>query len=227
MQIRIHEDVLRRYPDYLMGVIELQITSYDIDALHQVIKACTNGKQIPAINTSVETKWFQVFNEMKASAKRIPSVVALWNLQSRFGELRSINYFVDAYNYVSTKHGIPMGGYDIESLPAEDITLRYAKKGTKFHPLGLNQIEKIKDESEVAYYSGDDVICRYWNNKDSELTKITEVSKKLIIIFDFFGERESLHGAMSELVDVLSASSDISFVRNFILSVDKTNETFG
>ena len=66
---------------------------------------------------------------MQANERRLPSVVALWNIIDRFGELKPINYFVDAYNYISVKHGIPMGGYDIEKLPQDELTLQYAILG--------------------------------------------------------------------------------------------------
>ena len=219
MTISIYQDVLNNYPDYLMGVVELSIVNYDSNKLQTIIAAEIAEMKVPMRNSSVESKWKEIFINMKASEKRLPSITALWNLQERFGELRSINYFVDAYNHISTKHGIPMGGYDINNLPADDITLRYAKRGDKFQPLGLNQVEKIKDENEIAYYSGSNVICRYWNHKDSELTKITENSKRLVIIFDFFGEPVLLNKAMDELETLLISTSNVSFIRKNHLSV--------
>ena len=216
MKITINHDVANRYPDYKMGVVEAVVTKYDLETLTALlIKKYAETMQR---NSDAEKKWAQVFTEMKASPKRLPSVTSLLNLYERFGELRSINYFVDIYNYVSIKHGIPMGGYDVESLPAEDITLRYAKKGDKFQPLGLNQTEKIKDESEVVYYSGDDVICRYWNNKDSEITKITESTQRLVVIFDFFGNTDLLGEAMNGLELLLKETADVIHFKQNILS---------
>ena len=221
MLINIHSDICRRYPEYLMGVMEIIIAQYDIEKLHQAIIIETHSVSLPSRNAEVEAKWLQVFADMNASEKRLPSVISLWNLQERFSELRSINYFVDAYNHISTKHGIPMGGYDVAKLPADDITLRFAKKGDKFQPLGLNQIEKIKDENEIVYYSGNDVICRYWNNKDSEMTKVTENTTKLVVIFDFFGNLEDLRMAMNDFEKLLNSTSDMKSHHKSILSATK------
>ena len=218
MRIIIHQDVSQRYPDYRMGVMEIKITRYDIDALQKILASNVTINNVPRENEKAELKWMQVFNEMKASSKRLPSIVSLRNLYERFGELRGINYFVDAYNHISMKHGIPMGGYDIDNLPADDITLRYAKKGDKFHPLGLDQIEKIKDESEIVYYSGNDVITRYWNNKDSESTKITDKTKRLVIIFDYFGESEFLKAAMDDLEALFRSTGNVEYLRKSVLS---------
>lgn len=218
MKITISKNVSDRYPEYKMGVIEAVVSKYDIDALQKLLPAkYADGLKR---NKDAETKWNQVFSEMKASSKRLSSVVSLWNLFERYDELRSINYFVDVYNYISVKYGIPMGGYDTENLPAADITLDYAKKGDKFQPLGLNQTEKIKDESEIVYYSGSDVICRYWNNKDSEITKITESTSKLVIIFDFFGDDVHLNAAMDEMEVLLKETSDVPYLQKNILTAD-------
>ncbi len=126
------------------------------------------------------------FDDMHASERRLPSVVALWSIIDRFGELKPINYFVDAYNYISVKHGIPMGGYDIKKLPYDDLKLQYAiTGGVKFEPMGLGgQLEKIKDEAEICYYCGDIPVCRYWNHKDSEITKIDENTNEVLIMLD-------------------------------------------
>jgi len=128
----------------------------------------------------------EVFSNMGASERRLPSVVALWNIIYHFGELKPINYFVDAYNYISIKHGIPMGGYDIAKLPHNELSLQHAVLGgVKFEPMGLSgQLEKLKDPAEICYYCGDIPVCRYWNHKDSEITKIDETTSEVLIMFD-------------------------------------------
>ena len=218
MRVIIHQDVSDCYPDYLMGIVEITITRYDLYALEKSIEDNRTTGQYLRSSVKAESKWLQVFNDMKASSKRLPSILSLWNIYERFDGLRSINYFVDAYNHISMKHGIPMGGYDIDKLPAPDITLSYAKKGDKFRPLGLNQIEKIKNESEIVYYCGSEVVCRYWNNKDSELTRITDKTTRLVIFFDYFGEVDSLNAAMNDLAALFEFTGNVDFLRKSILS---------
>ena len=78
MEITINQEVSTRYPDYKMGIVEAIVNSYDVNLLQQQL---TSGNP-DAVQKSaeVEAKWMQVFNEMKASSKRLPSVVSLWNL---------------------------------------------------------------------------------------------------------------------------------------------------
>ena len=218
MKVVLKQEITKRYPDYKMGVMEIGIARYDINALRRALTSSVAKRNPLHKNVETESIWKQIFVEMKASPQRLPSVVSLWNFYEQYGGLRSVNYFVDAYSYVSLKHSIPIGGYDLDSLPSKDITLRYARKGDRFKPLGLNQFERIKDESEIAYYSIGDVICRYWNNKDSEITKVTSLTKRLVVLFDSFGDIKPLNAAMDELETLYRETSDVSFLCKNVLS---------
>ena len=222
MKIEIQKSVVEKYPDYSMGIIYLSVKDIDCDSLKNKLKDAP--KDFPPNKEAVEAKWRQIYSDMNASPKRIASVASLWGLIDRHGELQNINFFVDAYNYISIHHGIPMGGYDITNLPEDNITLRYASKGDKFQPLGLNQIEKIKDEREIVYYSGEQVICRYWNNKDSDISKITDDTQEVVIIFDYIGERDGLVSAMDELIAIISDSCCVVTSSKSILNSEKLSD---
>jgi DNA/RNA-binding domain of Phe-tRNA-synthetase-like protein len=120
-----------------------------------------------------------------------------------------------------------MGGYDISNLPEDNIVLQYARKGDKFQPLGLNQVEKIKDEKEIVYYSGEQVICRYWNNKDSDITKITDDTRNVVIIFDYIGEHNGLIAAMDDFMAFISDTCFITASNKSILNLEKLSDIIG
>ena len=222
MKIEIQKNVVDKYPDYSMGIVYLSVKNIDYDSLKNKLKDAP--KDFPPNKEAIEAKWQQIYADMNASTKRLASVTSLWSLIDRYGELQNINFFVDAYNYISIHHGIPMGGYDITSLPEGNITLRYASKGDKFQPLGLNQIEKIKDEREIVYYSGEQVICRYWNNKDSDISKITNNTQEVVIIFDYIGEKNGLISAMDELIALISDSCSVVASNKLILNAEKLSD---
>lgn len=113
MKISIENEILQKYPQYKMGLIKIVAK----DKNWETLKSLTKYEKSIANESTVEKEWLNVFSDMHASERRLPSVVALWSIIDRFGELKPINYFVDAYNYISVKHGIPMGGYDITKLP--------------------------------------------------------------------------------------------------------------
>ena len=113
MKISIENKILETYPQYKMGLVKISVENKNWEKLQSLVKY---EKSI-ADEKLVEKQWLEVFSDMHASKRRLPSVVALWSIIDRFGELKPINYFVDAYNYISVKHGIPMGGYDVQKLP--------------------------------------------------------------------------------------------------------------
>ena len=218
MKISIASEVAQKYPQYKMGLVKIANSNKDWEKLQSLTKY---EKSITDKNI-VEEEWLKVFADMKASERRLPSVVALWNLIERFGELSPINYFVDAYNYISVKHGIPMGGYDVSKLPHDNLNLKYAVQGgVKFQPMGLaGQFEKLKDPAEICYYCGDVPVCRYWNHKDSEITKIDEDSSEVLIMFDTLDTQEKLNNAISEFVELVKSTSDISDIKTEILGAE-------
>lgn len=207
MKISIENKILEKYPMYKMGLIKVIVEDKNWKKLQELTKY---GKSI-VDEEKVEKEWLEIFDDMHASERRLPSVVALWSIIDRFGELKPINYFVDAYNYISVKHGIPMGGYDIKKLPYDDLKLQYAITcGVKFEPMGLGgQLEKIKDEAEICYYCGDIPVCRYWNHKDSEITKIDENTNEVLIMLDTLSGLEELQNAIDEFIHIIDLSSNI------------------
>ena len=207
MQIEIAQEIIDRYPNYRMGILSISTSNRDYKRLKE--KLTEFPVDFPLIKQDIETTWLKIFADMGASERRLPSVVSLWRLIERYGHLQDINYFVDVYNHISVKYGIPIGGYDISKFPHAALTLRFANKGDEFQPLGLNQIEKLKGLKEIVYYSGEQVVCRYWNNKDSELTKIDDTTNNVLITFDYFGSEELLIQAIDELYAIILETSDV------------------
>jgi len=219
MKISIQSEISQKYPHYKMGLVKIATSSRNLEKLQTL----TKYEKSIADENAVEKEWLKIFADMNASERRLSSVVALWSVIDRFGELKSINYFVDAYNYISIKHGIPMGGYDIAKLPHKELSLQYAVQGgVKFEPMGLaGQLEKLKDTAEICYYCGDIPVCRYWNHKDSEITKIDENTSEVLSMFDTLGGLAELKNAIDEFVELIKSTADITEIKIEILSNEK------
>lgn len=219
MKISIQKEISETYPKYMMGLIKIETKDKNLEKLQTL----TKYEKSVIEKELVKKEWLDVFASMNASERRLPSIIALWNIIDNFGELKSINYFVNAYNYISIKHGIPMGGYDIKKLPHQELTLKHAVQGgVKFEPMGLSgQLEKLKDPAEICYYCGDIPVCRYWNNKDSEITKIYDNTDDVLIMFDTLGTIEALNNAIDDFVEILKSTSDITDIKIEILTKDK------
>ena len=88
------------------------------------------------------------------------------------GTLRSINPLVDLYNTVSLRHLLPCGGEDLRAI-AGDIRLTRAIGGEDFVPLGSAEPQPPQP-GEVIYRDDVGIICRAWNWREAERTKLTE-----------------------------------------------------
>ena len=94
----------------------------------------------------------------------------------------SINKAVDIYNAVSLKHTIPAGGDDLDRVEGE-IVLTLAKGNERFIP--LNGTDSIPPKpGEVVYRDAQDVLCRRWNWRECDKSKMTAASTNLCLVVE-------------------------------------------
>jgi DNA/RNA-binding domain of Phe-tRNA-synthetase-like protein len=87
------------------------------------------------------------------------------------GRLGSINPLVDCYNTVSLRYLLPCGGEDLRAIDGP-IRLTRAAGGEDFVPLGSAEPQPPQP-GEVIYRDDVGVICRAWNWREAERTKLT------------------------------------------------------
>ena len=90
--------------------------------------------------------------------------------------------------------------------------------------MGLSgQLEKLKNSSEICYYCGEIPLCRYWNHKDSEITKIDENTSSVLIMFDTFAKEVELENAMNEFIKIIKETSNVIEIKASVLNEEKPN----
>jgi DNA/RNA-binding domain of Phe-tRNA-synthetase-like protein len=132
-----------------------------------------------------------------------PSAEALITRLLKGKGFPTINTAVDSYNLVSVKHVIPMGAYDADQLEG-DIELRLSKQGERFIP--LCESEQALKEGIIVYADSKKVLTRDFNNRDSDLTKITLGTKNILLTVDGLPEfgRESVLTATTEAAELIA-----------------------
>lgn len=125
--------------------------------------------------------WRAAYRSFGVNPRRTrPSVDAL----CRRGELPEINRVVDAYNLVSVRHELPIGG---EDLDAYDGPARLVRAG------GAEPFDTIKDGAavvehpdpgEVVWRDDSGVTCRRWNWRQCVRTRIAESTKNALFILE-------------------------------------------
>jgi lysyl-tRNA synthetase class 2 len=132
--------------------------------------------------------------------KHRSSVENLYRMTLEGRDLRPINKLVDIYNYVSLIHMVPVGGDDLAQAEG-DIVLRFANGDEPFFPLGAGEMQ-IARKGEVIYADQREVLCRRWNWRECEKTKMTEETRDVLLVSE--GLPPVTAGEIKKIVDDLS-----------------------
>ena len=129
--------------------------------------------------------WDEAHKKFGSSPRRyMPSVKSLLKRIKSNPALPFINSVVALFNYISLKYCLPCGGDDIAAIKG-DLILGLADGSENFQALGSDKIENPK-AGEVIYFDSltKNVMCRRWNWRNGDLTKIAVHSQSLVINID-------------------------------------------
>lgn len=188
---RIEREIFERFPDLKLGILVLDTINNTLasDELKRLLNEAqeTLRRDLAGITLSQHPNiapWREAYRAFGVKAKDYPSSIE--NLLKRVlkGEsLRSINPLVDLYNVVSLKHLLPVGGEDIDSLKG-DLKLRFAGEDEPaIHLLGEAEAKAPK-AGEVIYADENGAICRRFNWKEAERSKLTNETKRAILVLE-------------------------------------------
>jgi len=115
--------------------------------------------------------------------------------------LPEINPLVDLYNFVSIDKLLPIGADDLDKVEG-NIKLMQAKGDEKYVEISTLE-EKNPKENEVVYMDDKEVLCRRWNWRECEKSKLTEDSKNVIVYAESLLGKEHIEEAIAELNDLM------------------------
>jgi len=134
-----------------------------------------------------------------------PSITALLKRINKGGGFPFINSVVALFNYISIKYLIPCGGDDVDKIEG-NLYLGFATGKERFIPLGSKEVEN-PEPGEIIYFDDktQKVMCRRWNWRNGDFSKITEKTKKIVINIDGIGiiPTEIIEEARDELAKLL------------------------
>lgn len=178
MRFVIHDHFWQLFPDALVGVViarELDNTQAerpDIAALlgkAAASVAADLGDDIAAHPAIVP--WRRAYQTFGVKPSKYRSSIESLLRSARVQRIRGVNPLVDLYNTVSLTHMLPCGGEDLAAVRG-DIRLERASGGEHFVPLGSQEAEPPQP-GEVIYRDDAGVICRCWNWREADRTKLT------------------------------------------------------
>lgn len=212
MKFRIDQKIFEQYPEALLGVVVLRNINNkgEGEGLNQLLReaeklAVEKVGNIPVAEHPNITPWREAYRKFGAKPKDYPSSIE--NLIRRIlkGEqVRHINKLVDIYNVISLRHLVPVGGEDTEKING-DVSLTFAGENENAIFLLGEKEARAPHPNEVIYKDDAGAICRRWNWKEADRTKLTEETTNAFMVIEALPPvgKEQLQAALSELSEML------------------------
>lgn len=147
--------------------------------------------------------WRAAYAQFGAKPSKFRSSIESLLRSAQSGRLRSISPLVDLYNTVSLRHQLPCGGEDLAAIVG-DITLTRASGGEPFRTIGA-EADDPPPAGEIIYADGAGVICRCFNWREADRTKLTEATTDAVLVIETLGSHQpgQLEAALAELAGLV------------------------
>lgn len=143
--------------------------------------------------------WREAYRRFGMKPSRYRSSIESLLRAARADGVRGINPLVDLYNAVSLRHLLPCGGEDLDAIRG-DLRLTLAQGDESFLPLGATE-EQPPVAGEVVYADDLGIVCRSWNWREAERTKLSANTTSAVLVIEALPPRTEadLHAACDEL----------------------------
>ena len=161
------EDFLEIFPEAQIGILVCrgidnhvkEEGKYD-DWLRECEKLSAQFTENPEFTSNpVIRSWRDAFYKFKTKKGARCSIEALLKRVAKGNQIGSIIPLVDIYNGISLKHGVPIGGEDIDKFQG-DMCLTIAEGGEDFVTYGSGGKSEPPSPGEVIYRDDFGAVCR-------------------------------------------------------------------
>jgi DNA/RNA-binding domain of Phe-tRNA-synthetase-like protein len=190
MKFKIKEEIFEKFPGLNIGVLVVKGINNQgkneevlqlIQKKESEIKA--NFKKEELTSEAKIKVWREAYSSFGAKPKKYKcSVENLYRMILDGIELKPINQIVDIYNYISINNIVPVGGDDIDKIDG-DIVLQLADGTEDFTQLNSSEIKHPK-AGEVIYRDDKEVLCRRWNWRECDKSKMTPETKNVTLVVE-------------------------------------------
>ena len=194
--ITIADKIFENNPSFRRGIViarNMQNKTEDSELSDMLKKTLSDRFENPVdLETDHRiTDWKDAHRAFNSNPNKFPPahIALIKRIQKKKTEIPFINSVVAVMNIVSISNILPVGGDDIIA-PDSVYKLGISDGSESFVPLGMPDKEENPDAGEVIYFIEDtkDVMCRRWNWRNGDKTKINENTEKIIMNIDAIGE---------------------------------------
>lgn len=209
MNLIISDTIFEDFPGLILGVVILHDidnsqNKAEITELLRQAEAALTGKfgDTPVIEHPHVAIWREAYRKFGAKPKDYPSSVE--NLTRRVlngAVIGHINNLVSLYNTISLRHILPVGGEDLDKIVSDVLLTRAGHDEPAILLLGEKEA-RAPHAGEIIYKDAAGAICRRWNWKEADRTKLTPETKNAFLVI------ESLPPVSRDVVE--AASRDLA-----------------
>jgi len=221
-------EIFHRFPDYVRAIVvakgisnqgvlpEVEEMLRDAEAQCEALFATVGLTTYPRI-----ANWREAYRTLSMKpGKNYSSVEALARRARGGSPLPYINTLVALMNGFSLTYLVPCGGDDLDAAQG-DLILRLATGKEEFAPLGREETSR-PETGEAVYVDDRQALCRRWNWRQGEGTKITPSTRNVLVNIDCLApvgkdEAERLVVELAELIERFCGGS----VRHHLLTANE------
>jgi DNA/RNA-binding domain of Phe-tRNA-synthetase-like protein len=207
----VAREILAKFPNYIRGVVVARGVNNQgeqeklLQLLRKVEQDATRDESLLEIKSHPRiASWRQAYADFGVNPNKFYSSIESLGRRARRGDqLPYINTLVALFNYFSLKHMVPSGGDDLDRVDG-NLCLTLAKGDEPFTPFNSETIEHPA-AGEVVYVDNSKVMCRCWNWRQGDQTKLTPATANVAINVDCLppvlrGEAEAITKELADLV---------------------------
>jgi DNA/RNA-binding domain of Phe-tRNA-synthetase-like protein len=212
MRLLVTPEIFEMFPDAILGVViargidnagDPTAVFAELRRQEERVHEALYGVSIP--DHPRIACWREAYRQFGAKPKDYPSSIE--NLMRRVIKghaLPHINTLVDLYNTVSLRHLLPAGGEDLDRIEGDVLLTRAGEDEAPVRLLGEPE-ERAPRPGEVIYKDDAGAICRRWNWKEADRTKLTPETRNAVLVIERLPPvtRDQLSDAVDDLAGLV------------------------
>jgi len=231
MFFTVEPEIFKDHPDLVIGVLLANNISnvgnkFELADLlrkeEQKISVRIGDK--PVIEHPLIASWREAYRRFGSKPSRYYSSIENMVRRNLKGHsITHINTLVDIYNTISLKYLIPVGGEDLDAIEG-DLLLTIAGDNEKpVRLLGALE-EQVPHPGEIIYRDKKGTVCRRWNWKEAERTKLTIKTRNAFLVTEGIPpvDKLTIEKAIGEMAMLINRFCD-GIVKTWI--VDRLNSS--
>jgi lysyl-tRNA synthetase class 2 len=188
-KIGVEDTVFEMFPTFIRAVVIAKVRKNDAEnpvLLEMLTGAARRQLDIDLDNNLRIRAWDDVHRQFGSNPNKYPPSIKALVKRARTGKpVPFINAVVAIFNIVSLNHLLPCGGDDIEKTTG-DLMLGISDGFQVFVPLGEAAKSERVEKGEIVYFDTGtrQVMCRRWNWRNGDLTKVTGATRSVALNVD-------------------------------------------